>query len=64
MQQKQDCWNGGVLSLRRDVTVVLICKKMICWNGGGLSLRRCNVPDLASLGNVANVCVGSKVYNI
>jgi hypothetical protein len=24
----------------------------------------CNVPDLASLGNVANVCVGSKVYNI
>ena len=25
---------------------------------------KCNVPDLASLGNVANVCVGSKVYNI
>jgi hypothetical protein len=24
----------------------------------------CNVPDLASLGNIANVCVGSKVYNI
>ena len=24
----------------------------------------CNVPDLASLGNAANVCVGSKVYNI
>jgi hypothetical protein len=24
----------------------------------------CNVPDLASLGNVANVCVGSEVYNI
>jgi hypothetical protein len=24
----------------------------------------CNVPDLASLGNVANVCVGSKVYSI
>jgi hypothetical protein len=24
----------------------------------------CNVPDLASLGNTANVCVGSKVYNI
>jgi hypothetical protein len=24
----------------------------------------CNVPDLASLGNVASVCVGSKVYNI
>jgi hypothetical protein len=24
----------------------------------------CNVPGLASLGNVANVCVGSKVYNI
>jgi hypothetical protein len=24
----------------------------------------CNVPDLASLGNVANVCVRSKVYNI
>jgi hypothetical protein len=25
---------------------------------------KCNVPDLASLGNAANVCVGSKVYNI
>jgi hypothetical protein len=24
----------------------------------------CNVPDLASLGNTANVCVGSKVYSI
>jgi hypothetical protein len=24
----------------------------------------CNVPDLASLGNVANVCVESKVYSI
>jgi hypothetical protein len=24
----------------------------------------CNVPDLASLGNIASVCVGSKVYNI
>jgi hypothetical protein len=24
----------------------------------------CNVPDLASLGNNANVCVGSKVYSI
>jgi hypothetical protein len=24
----------------------------------------CNVPDLASLGNAANVCVGSMVYNI
>jgi hypothetical protein len=24
----------------------------------------CNVPDLDSLGNVANLCVGSKVYNI
>jgi hypothetical protein len=24
----------------------------------------CNVPDLASLGNTANVCVGSMVYNI
>jgi hypothetical protein len=24
----------------------------------------CNVPDLASLGNTTNVCVGSKVYNI
>jgi hypothetical protein len=24
----------------------------------------CNVPDLASLGNIANVCVGSKVYSI
>jgi hypothetical protein len=24
----------------------------------------CNVLDLASLGNAANVCVGSKVYNI
>ena len=23
-----------------------------------------NVPDLDSLGNVANVCVGSKVYSI
>jgi hypothetical protein len=24
----------------------------------------CNVLDLASLGNAANVCVGSKFYNI
>jgi hypothetical protein len=24
----------------------------------------CNVPDLASLENAANVCVGSMVYNI
>jgi hypothetical protein len=24
----------------------------------------CNVPDLASLGNAANVCVGLIVYNI
>jgi hypothetical protein len=24
----------------------------------------CNVPDLASLGNTANVCVGSIVYSI
>jgi hypothetical protein len=29
MQQKQACWNGGGLSLRRDVTTVLIHKKMI-----------------------------------
>jgi hypothetical protein len=29
MQQKQACWNGGGLSLRRDVTVVRIHKKMI-----------------------------------
>jgi hypothetical protein len=29
-----------------------------------LQKASCNVPDLASLGNVANVCVGSKVYNI
>jgi hypothetical protein len=29
-----------------------------------LILIKCNVPDLASLGNTANVCVGSKVYNI
>jgi hypothetical protein len=28
------------------------------------AIWECNVPDLASLGNVANVCVGSKVYNI
>ena len=25
---------------------------------------KCNVPHLASLGNAANVCVGSKVYHI
>jgi hypothetical protein len=24
----------------------------------------CHVPDLASLGNVVDVCVGSMVYNI
>jgi hypothetical protein len=29
MQWKQACWNGGGLSLRRDVTVALIHKKMI-----------------------------------
>jgi hypothetical protein len=29
MQQKQACWNGGGLSQRRYVTVVLIPKKMI-----------------------------------
>jgi hypothetical protein len=27
-------------------------------------LPLCNVPDLASLGNVANVCVGLIVYSI
>jgi hypothetical protein len=39
------------------------------WQGAlceelSLEIEVCNVPDLASLGNVANVCVGSKVYNI
>jgi hypothetical protein len=29
MQQKQAHWNGGSLSLRRDVMVALIRKKMI-----------------------------------
>jgi hypothetical protein len=28
------------------------------------TVQVCNVPDLASLGNPANVCVGSMVYNI
>jgi hypothetical protein len=27
--RKQACWNGGGLSLRRDVTTALIHKKMI-----------------------------------
>jgi hypothetical protein len=27
MQQKQACWNGGGLSLRRDVTAARIRKK-------------------------------------
>jgi hypothetical protein len=39
-----------------------------CAGGQTFSRQRmvqtCNVPDLASLGNVANVCVGSKVYCI
>jgi hypothetical protein len=26
--------------------------------------RGCNVPDLDSLGNAANVCVGSIIYSI
>jgi hypothetical protein len=29
MQRKQACWNGGGLSLRRDVTAARIRKKMI-----------------------------------
>jgi hypothetical protein len=33
-------------------------------SGSYRTVRTCNVPDLASLGNVANVCVGSMVYNI
>jgi hypothetical protein len=31
-------------------------------NEGGRDV--CNVPNLASLGNTTNVCVGSKVYII
>jgi hypothetical protein len=35
------------------------------WLGFLPLLRRVShVPDLASLGNTANVCVGSMVYNI
>jgi hypothetical protein len=29
MQWKQACWNGGGLSLRRDVTAAHIRKKMV-----------------------------------
>jgi hypothetical protein len=44
-----------------------ICLKMICLGllgNGSEGFPCCNVPDLASLGNTANVCVGSKVYSI
>ena len=29
MQRKQACWNGGGLSLRRDVTIARIRKKKV-----------------------------------
>jgi hypothetical protein len=41
MQRKQACWNGGGLSLRRDVTNALIRKKIITMRLKGIfTIRR------------------------
>ena len=42
MQRKQACWNGGGLSLRRDVTAALIRKKMIKWGYEGIFIVKKN----------------------
>jgi hypothetical protein len=45
----------------------ILKNKCICYTECGkirIESITCNVPDLTSLGNATNVCVGSKVYNI
>jgi hypothetical protein len=61
---KNDVWDIVLRPKGKSVATSKWIYKIKHIADGSIEKYKCNVPDLASLGNAANVCVGSKVYNI